>query len=59
MGYSPWGRRESDTTEGLTDTHIVYQVKVLRKGREKASRISVMNPLGILEAEVTLRGGGM
>ena len=46
-------------TEGLTDTHIVYQVKVLRKGREKASRISVMNPLGILEAEVTLRGGGI
>ena len=33
--------------------------KELRKGREKASRISVMNPLGILEAEVTLRGGGI
>ena len=24
-GYSPWGRKESDTTEGLsTHTHIVF-----------------------------------
>jgi hypothetical protein len=29
------------------------------KGREKVSRISVMNPLGILEAEVMLRGRDM
>ena len=53
-----WGRKESDTTERLTDAHIVYQVEV-SKGREKVSRISVMNPLGILEAEVMLRGRDM
>ena len=22
VGYGPWGHRESDTTEGLTHTHI-------------------------------------
>ena len=24
VGYSPWGCKESDTTERLTHTHIIY-----------------------------------
>ena len=24
MGYSPWGHKESDTTEQLTHTHVVF-----------------------------------
>ena len=24
MGYSPWGRKESDTTEGLTLSYVFY-----------------------------------
>ena len=24
VGYSPWGRKESDTTERVTHTHICY-----------------------------------
>ena len=27
MGYSPWGRKESDMTEGLTHTHRIETLK--------------------------------
>ena len=26
MGYSPWGHKESDTTEGLTHTHRALEL---------------------------------
>ena len=29
MGYSPWGRKESDTTERLTHTHTHTQEMII------------------------------
>ena len=28
MGYSPWGHKESDTTERLHDNHLLKQLNV-------------------------------
>ena len=30
-GYSPWGCKESDTTEGLTHTHICNSIHTYNK----------------------------
>ena len=37
MGYSPWGRKESDTTEGLKHTHTHTNTHVLSGKKELAS----------------------
>ena len=29
VGYSPWGRKESDTTEQLTNTQLIYNVVLI------------------------------
>ena len=37
MGYSPWGRKESDTTERLTHTHThthTHTAKGIKRGVE-------------------------
>ena len=32
VGYCPWGHKESDTAERLTDTHhVIYNIKENRK----------------------------
>ena len=33
MGYSPWGHKESDTTEQPTHTHRVHKLTYLPKVR--------------------------
>ena len=35
VGYSPWGHKESDTTEWLTHTHIVFGVLCYRLGEQR------------------------
>ena len=34
MGYSPWGRKESDMTEGLTHTHSPLELGLQEEERE-------------------------
>ena len=38
MGYTPWGRKESDTTEQLTLSHHPKTKKKKKTGRTKLSK---------------------
>ena len=50
MGYSPWGRKESDTTERLTHTHMSFWASLLAQ--------PVKNPTAIQETLVQFLGRG-
>ena len=37
MGYSPWGRKESDTTERAHFTYILFQLVIAVKGESNGT----------------------
>ena len=44
MGYSPWGRKESDTTEQLTHTHTHTHIHTHTGYRASQEALVVKNP---------------
>ena len=42
VGYSPWGHKESDTTERLTHTHPIYITYILIYGNRKILHFTII-----------------